>query len=162
MGMWLPNSHSNVRSWCFSFFRLAPCQLQKDRQASNAWSITESAATRENPQIFLAYLKQLIEIFRENLGNQHSMSLCPSPVIWLKSPSVRFIVAWAYSFSIGPILPQVLSQMYHPFLKALHSAFGGDSIRKHNANRGQCITITQSLLILASQNSSPCRSWFFF
>lgn len=156
--MWFPNSHSNVRSWCFSLSGWLRAGCRTGRQCLVHHRVC--CYKRKSPD-FLAYLKQLIEIFRENLGNQHSMS-CPSPVAWLKSPGVRFIVAWAHSFSIGPILPQVLSQMYHPFLKALHSASGGDSIRKHNANRGQCITITQSLLILASQNSSPCRSWFFF
>lgn len=90
------------------------------------------------------YLKHLIEGF---LRNPHCVPLCPRTVNWLKSHCVRFTAALEYGFVMNWFCLRSHLRYIIYFLEYQNQHLKEFSVRKDDANRGQLITVTQSLLI---------------
>lgn len=160
MGTQLTISQSIWQRCCASFFFTVWLYASRRRTDSKYLVRHRACWYKRNHPAFLAYLKHLLEDFF--LGNQHCVSLCPRTVNWLQSPSVRFTVASEYSFIVNWFCLRSCLRCIICFLEYQVQHLKGVSVRKDDANRGQCITITQFLLILSGKNRSPCRSFFFF
>lgn len=158
MGTQFTISQSIWRSCCVCFFFTAWLYASRRRTDSQYLVHHRACWSKRNHPAFLAYLKHLTG--GGVLRNQHCVSLCPRTVNWLKSHSVRFTVASEYGFIVNWFCLRSCLGCVIYFLEYQIQHLRGVSVREVDANRGQCITVTQSLLISSSKNRSPCRSCF--
>lgn len=142
-------------------------RMQIDRSGNETWIHIFSHSYSLNLEITWEFLKYTEHLLRcayrcpthtENiwltvfLGNLHCVPLCPRTVSWLKSHCIRFTVALEYGFVMNWFcLRPCLKCIFH-FLEYQNQHLKEFSVRNDDANRGQLITIAQSLLILSGKN----------